>query len=123
MRADVYAGIYTAKMLMANENAIENRQISTSSIGFLVMFMFTQCAKSQKHGIVIIFAIAASLMYNFISRAISALISEPKTFLMAVCFLCSVVKYMHIANNPVITKIMAMSENDPMEYERFLVLP
>ena len=123
VRAEVYAGTYTANTLMANENTIENRQMSGRSIVFSIKFILTLCANIQKHGIVIRFAIAVSLMYNFICRTISRLISEPKTFLMAVCFLCSVVKYMHIANNPVITKTMAMRENDPMEYESFLVLP
>ena len=108
---------------MIKENAIEKRQIKGRSIGLSRNFILTPCSNSQKHGIVMRFAIAVSLIYSFISLDISLFMSEPNTFLMAVCFLCSVVKYMHIANNPVITKIMAIRENDPMEYESFLVLP
>lgn len=113
--ADLYAGIYTARMLMIKENTIENRQIKGRSIGLSIKFILTPCANSQKHGIVMRFAIAVSLIYSFISLDISLFMSEPNTFLMAVCFLCSVVKYIHIPNKPMVTRMMAMIENDPIE--------
>ena len=102
-------------MLMPNENTIEKRQIKGRSNGLSINFILTLCSNNKKHGIVMRFAIAVSLIYSFISLDISLFMSEPNTFLMAVCFLCSVVKYMHIPNKPIVTRMMAMIENDPIE--------